>query len=473
MAEEDTNFAFKDFVWGVATSAYQVEGAWNVGGKAPSIWDDFCRVPGTIIDGSNGEVACDFYHRYEEDIEIARSAGFSHFRLSISWPRVISSDGQPVEEGLSFYGRLFSALHKAGLKACVTLYHWDLPSFLQTEEIPGWMSPAITKHFTAFAKLCFERFSGSVDSWITFNEPAVFLDGYVAGKKHTAPAVPYPDDEALLVQRHVLLAHAETVALFRSDFQTQNGGKIGLTLNMRFFEPVDGSEAATAEAQRLMETRVGCWADPVVTGDFPASYKAAKGDIAALKFSEEEQARLRGSIDFLGINYYTASGVKADGTDGHTQIFPLGPESGAGWLRSYPHGLSGLLRWLAARYEKLDLVITENGYCTAADDPEALDDVERVEYFRQHLAVVKAAVVAGLPLRGYYAWTFLDNFEWVGGYKERFGIVHVDFDKDLKRTPKRSYYWWQQFMESVRDGKEDAVLAAKVEQRKGDCGPCR
>lgn len=434
------------FQWGVAGAAYQIEGAPDADGKAPSIWDDFCQIPGAIEDGTSAEVACDFYHRYEEDIELARAAGFKHFRMSISWPRVMRDDGQPNEEGIAFYSKVLDTLEKAGLEPCVTLYHWDLPSSLQTAEMPGWMSPKIIDKFMAYATLCFDRFGGRVPTWITFNEPAVFVfGGYQGG--WNAPGVKQSIAEALVAVRHVLLAHAKVVALYRSCFQNGDKAKrIGITLNTRHYKPVDASDAAAKGAHQMLEDRIASWSDPVVFGDFPESFKTTHRGNTALGLSEVEQQELRGSIDFLGINYYTTSGIQED-LEGSFKIVELGEASGASWLRSYPSGLIELLRWLSGRYPGLDVVITENGFCTPANDPNAVDDDVRVRYYQDHTNIVKQALDEGLPLRGYFAWTLLDNFEWAGGYKERFGMVHVDFNhKALPRTVKSSYRWWQHFL---------------------------
>lgn len=437
------------FQWGVAGAAYQIEGAHDADGKARSIWDDFCKVPGAIDDGTTAEVACDFYHRYEEDIELARAAGFKHFRMSISWPRVMRDDGQPNEVGIAFYSKVLDKLEKVGMEPCVTLYHWDLPSSLQTTEMPGWMSPKIIDKFMAYATLCFERFAARVPMWITFNEPAVFVfGGYQGG--WNAPGVKQSVAEALVAVRHVLLAHAKVVALYRSHFQNGDKSKrIGITLNTRHYKAVDASDAAAKGAQHMLEDRIASWSDPLVFGDFPESFKTTHGGITALRLSEVEQEALRGSIDFLGINYYTTSGIQEDTNAGSSsfKVVELGEASGASWLHSYPKGLIELLRWLSHRYPGLDVVITENGFCTPADDPQAVEDDVRVRYYQEHTAMVKQALEEGLPLRGYFAWTLLDNFEWAGGYKERFGMVHIDFNnKELPRTVKSSYRWWQQYL---------------------------
>ncbi|CAE7225712.1 BGL1A, partial [Symbiodinium natans] len=416
-----------------------IEGAHDADGKAPSIWDDFCRKPGNIEDGTSADIACDFYHRYEEDIELARAAGFKHFRMSISWPRVMREDGLPNEPGIAFYSSVLDALEKANMTPCVTLYHWDLPSSLQTADMPGWMSPKIVDIFVEYATLCFTRFASRVPMWITFNEPAVFVfGGYQGG--WNAPGIKQSVAEALVAMRHVLLAHAKVVALYRARFQLgEKTGKIGITLNTRHYTPVDASDVAAKGAQQMLEDRIASWSDPVLFGDFPSSFKATHAGNLALRLSQSEQETLRGSIDFLGINYYTTSGVEEAGGSSW-KIVDLGEASGASWLRSYPSGLLLLLRWLSGRYPGLDIVITENGFCTPANDPEPIKDDVRVRYYQDHTRVVKEAVAEGLPLRGYFAWTLLDNFEWAGGYKERFGMVHVNFeDEALARTVKSSY----------------------------------
>ena len=253
--------------------------------------------------------------------------------------------------------------------------------------------------------------------------------------------------QALVALRHVLLAHAAAVSSYRKQHQQATGGRIGIVLNTRHYTAVDSSEVAKSAAQHMLEMRIACWSDPLVHGIFPAPFVQEHAGNAALDFSESDWRQLRGSIDFLGINYYTTSGVQAT-DDGQWQIVDVGEASGAALLRSYPAGFLELLRWLNGRYPGLDIVITENGMCTASSDADPLEDSARVDYYDKHVAAVQQAVDEGLPVRGYFVWTFLDNFEWTGGYKERFGIIHVDFAKgDRPRTVKRSYRWWQRFLE--------------------------
>eukprot|EP00929_Paragymnodinium_shiwhaense_P033087 TRINITY_DN18237_c0_g1_i1.p1 TRINITY_DN18237_c0_g1~~TRINITY_DN18237_c0_g1_i1.p1 ORF type:complete len:399 (-),score=64.45 TRINITY_DN18237_c0_g1_i1:87-1244(-) len=369
------------FQWGAASAAYQIEGAASEDGKADSIWDEYCRIPGSIDDGSNADIACDFYHKYKEDIALVKDAGFKYFRMSISWPRVIQDDGQENEKGIAFYERVFEALREADLTPCVTLYHWDLPASLQ-KSLGGWMNEEIVGKFVDFSRLCFKRFAKYVPVWITFNEPAVFVfGGYQGG--WNAPGVKQTVGEALLAMRHVLLAHVASVELYRSEFQAEcKGGKIGITINTRHYVAMDESEAAAKGAQVMLEGRIACWSDPVILGDFPEIFKKQHPDNPALQLDDALRQRLKNSTDFLGINYYTTSGVVANEASGAGayKIIEVGEASGAGWLRSYPKGLEQLLQWLSERYSGLPVIITENGFCTDSNGPQPCEDEVRVKY---------------------------------------------------------------------------------------------
>lgn len=445
-----------DFAWGVSSASCQVEGAWNVDGKLPSIWDEFSAADGAIVDGSSPKQACDLYHRFVEDIALASKAGFRHFRMSIAWPRVMHGDGSPNELGLAFYDRMLDALESADISPWVTLYHWDLPAHLHTD-INGWMNPIIVDRFTAFAQICFERFSKRITKWITFNEPAIFVfGGYQGGWQ--APGIEQPVSEALWAMRHVLLAHASVVDLFRKSFQFASGSEIGIALNSRFYIPVDGSDLARQAAQTMLETRLGCWADPVMLGRFPETFLSEHPGNAALVLTEAERVLLRGSVDFLGVNYYTSSGIRADGKGGW-YIVDVGDTSGAAWLRSCPPGFAGILRWVSARYANIPIAVTENGMCTASADPYPLEDVARVEYYEQHVREMWSCMEEGIDVKAYFAWTLLDNWEWTAGFTERFGLVHVDFENPaLPRTCKLSYKWWQSLLKPEGVGNASAGM---------------
>lgn len=421
----------ENFIWGIATASYQIEGATNVN-KEENIWDHYCHTTSNIKDRTSGDMACDFYHKYPEDIKLAKECGFKYFRLSISWSRIIKfPENVPNEEGIKFYRNVLKTIRDNGMKACVTLYHWDLPQFLQSKPLKGWASSEIIQYFTTYTNLCFKEFQHLVDLWITFNEPRVFaLKGYQSGI--TAPGLKGYAKEAIY---NVLISHAKTVKLFRDKY---NGKNIGITLNTRSFVPVhpDSSEEQN-KCHQIMDETIGTWAHPVMFGSFPDTFTANY----LPKLSEDDKQLLKSTVDFIGINYYTTTGIVYE--NGKFGPKELGIKSAAKWLRSYPDGLIPLLEFMKMRYD-IPIIITENGYCTP--DDIGINDAERVKYYDQHLEKVQNARKMGL-LKGYFAWTLMDNFEWNAGYTERFGIIYIDFtDPTLKREKKKSYYWWQEFL---------------------------
>lgn len=316
------------------------------------------------------------------------------------------------------------------MKACVTLYHWDLPQFLQSQPLKGWASPEIIDYFLTYIDICFNEFQSLVDLWITFNEPRVFaLKGYQSGT--TAPGLKGYAKEAIY---HVLISHAKTVRLFRDKY---NGKNIGITLNTRSFVSVNSNSEEQNKCHQIMDGTIGTWAHPVMFGCFPDTFTANY----LPKLTEEDQQLLKSTVDFIGINYYTTNGIALE--KGKFTHIDLGVQSSAYWLRSYPDGLIPLLEFMKMRYD-VPIIITENGYCTTTD--VGTNDVDRVTYYDQHLKKVQLARKMGL-LKGYFAWTLMDNFDWYTGYIERFGIIHIDFsDPELKRTKKKSYHWWKEFL---------------------------
>ena len=381
------------FLWGTATAAYQIEGAWEADGKGLSIWDEFCRRPGAVRNGDTGEVACDHYARYREDVELMAGLGLNAYRFSISWPRVLpAGEGEPNEAGLAFYARLVDALLERGIRPFVTLYHWDLP--LALHERGGWEASEAPGWFAGYARLVAERLGDRVRDWITLNEPeVVYSHGYVSGVH--APGI---RDEARAdrVAANLVRAHDAAVEAIRAATPT---ARVGIALSL---SPV---HAATRDAAaRCDETRNRRFLDPIVRDGAP--------------------------LDFLGLNYYTREvvGPRPDGVE----------RTATGW-EVYPVGLTETLLRLHRDYGPIELLVTENG--AAYDDvpgPDGeVDDADRTHYLERHLAAAAYAIEQGVPLAGYFVWSLLDNFEWAEGYSKRFGIVRVDYDSQ-RRTIKAS-----------------------------------
>ena len=381
------------FLWGSATAAYQIEGAWDADGKGESIWDGFCRRPGAVRDGATGQVACDHYNRYREDVELMAELGLNAYRFSISWPRVLpTGDGEPNEAGLAFYERLVAALLEHGIRPFATLYHWDLP--LALHERGGWEAPDAPSWFAAYARLVAGRLGDRVGDWITLNEPEV-VDSHGYGHGVHAPGV-QDEERADRVAANLLRAHGAATEAIR---EAAPGARVGIALSL---SPVHGSTPELAAAHDEIRNRR--FLDPVM--------------------------RLGPPLAFLGVNYYTREVV--EGTPGGAECTALGWEV-------YPEGLTEILVRLHREYGPIELHVTENG--AAYDDVPAadgkVDDKDRARYLERHLSAAADAIDAGVPLAGYFVWSLLDNFEWAEGYSTRFGIVHVDYDTQ-RRTVKAS-----------------------------------
>ena len=400
----------RDFVWGTATSAYQIEGAWNEDGKGLSIWDTFCRAPGAILDGNTGEVACDHYHRYRTDVDLMADLGLDAYRFSISWPRVLPDGvGRVEQRGLDFYDRLVDALLERGLRPFVTLYHWDLPQALQdrggwsAEQAPGW--------FAEYAAVVAARLGDRVRDWATL--------------------VPL----ALRVSHQLLRAHAEGAAAVRA---VAPSAAIGIVLNLSPIEAVSDEEA-DVEAATVVDGRWNRWfLDPLFGRAYPQ-------DVCA-NAAWSESAPDSAPLDFLGVNYYFRTRVRSDPRSelGAKMVEPEGALTDMGW-EIHPAGLTEVLRRLRDDYRAPLLYVTENGAAY-----QGIDDPQRVRYLETHLAAAADALESGVPLRGYFVWSLLDNFEWAMGYSARFGIVHVDYATQA-RTVKVSGRWYRDLIAAWRE----------------------
>jgi beta-glucosidase len=438
------------FVWGAATAAYQIEGGARDGGRGPSIWDTFGRTPGKVFAGHTGDVACDHYHRYADDVALMAELGLRAYRFSVSWPRIRPDGTGPVNpDGLDFYDRLVDELRGHGIEPIVTLYHWDLPQTL--EDSGGWTSRDTAEHFAAYSAAVYARLGDRVATWTTLNEPwcAAFL-GYASGIH--APGRRDPA-AAFAAVHHLLLGHGlATQALRAAGART-----IGLTLNPDAVFPADPDSPADADAVRLVDgLRNRIFFDPVLRGKYPADVLEQMSRCTDLAFlaSGDEQA-IGEPIDLLGINYYCPTYVSArvgavgnpayPGTEGIRFLPPTGPVTDMGW-QIEPSGLTALLERINRDYPGVPLLITENGAAfrdvPAPDDRDRVADPSRISYLDGHLRAAHQAISRGVDLRGYFVWSLLDNFEWAEGYRKRFGIVHVDYDSQ-RRTIKDSARWYR------------------------------
>lgn len=451
----------KGFMYGMATASYQVEGAWNISGRGPSIWDTFSHTPGKVADGATGDVADDFYHRYKEDVQLMAKYKISHFRLSLSWSRILP-DGTTANvnpDGVAFYNALIDELLKAGIEPVVTLFHWDMPEHLESS-YKSWLGGyRIVTDFNAYADLCFSLFGDRVKMWFTFNEPLTFANlGYGTGvnapgrcSDRSRCSHGNSTTEPWIVGHRVLQSHALAVQTYRSKYQQLQGGKIGIVLNSDWDEPLTQSAADKAAAQRGMDFMLGWWADPIWFGDYPQSMRDALGHLLP-RFTESEKSLLKGSYDFFGLNHYTSRYASAvpitssnpSGCATHEKDAkgnPIGVVADSNWLIVVPWGFQSLLKYVWARYQT-PIIVTENG-CDVPNEAsipinQALNDTFRVDYYDSYLRNMRQAIDSGVQMQGYFAWSFMDNFEWADGYAKRFGVTYVDYANGLTRYPKKS-----------------------------------
>ncbi|XP_059665437.1 beta-glucosidase 24-like [Cornus florida] len=500
------------FVFGTSSSAYQYEGAVENRGK--NIWDSFTRIPGKIKDGSNGDIAVDSYHKFEEDVACMKRMGVDAYGFSISWSRILRggnlSEGVS-SEGIKYYKNLIKKLLDNGIEPVVTLFHWDLPQPLENA-YGGFLSHKIVADFCIYADFCFKTFGDQVKNWVTLNEPSCYSSGgYATGSlapgrgasaqghatvslapghvsslpRHSNMGIIPPTwgrytswqpscnnggdkgielgdsgTEPYLVTHHQLLAHAAAVKLYREKYQASQKGKIGIKLMVVWMEPLTESKGNRDAALRALDFLYGWFMDPLTNGDYPHSMRTRVGNRLP-KFSSIESMMVKGSFDFIGLDYYTAryaanepncTGKPSYLTDSGAQLLterngiPIGPKAGSDWLYVYEKGIWDILLYTKRKYNNPLVYVTENGVDEANEPtlslPQACIDIHRIDFHYKHLCFVKRAIEDGANVKGYFAWSLMDNFEWSEGFTVRFGINYVDFKNGLKRYPKLSSVWF-------------------------------
>ncbi|XP_025835611.1 myrosinase 1-like isoform X2 [Agrilus planipennis] len=456
----NTNSFPDDFLFGVGTSAYQVEGAWNESDKSENIWDQLTHnYPDLVIDGSNGDVACDSYHHIDDDIAILRNLGVDFYRFSISWTRLLPNSYSNVisETGLQYYNNLIDALLAANIIPMVTIYHWDLPTELQ--KLGGWANPIIADYFADYAQVAFEQFGDRVKYWITLNEPQSFCPGY--GSPNQAPVnVAEPGIGEYLCSYTALKAHAKAYHIYDERYRSTQQGVVGITALSNWFEPNTTSPEDIAAAEIAKQFNVGLYMHAIFgrDGDYPEVVKQAVANRSALEgfpfsrlpeLTEEEIQYIKGTADFFGVNHYMTYVAAARDPDeigepsmekdrGVSAWFdPSWEGAASSWLKVVPWGFSNLLMTLNNEYG-YPMYVTENGY----SDYGEIDDSRRTNYYQLYLSAVLDALSNGANIRGYTAWSLMDNFEWLDGFVNRFGLYYVNVSDP--RTIKSSGEYFKQ-----------------------------
>ncbi|KAL3537318.1 hypothetical protein ACH5RR_000684 [Cinchona calisaya] len=460
-----------NFIFGAASSAYQYEGAAFEDGKGLSIWDVFAhKHPEKILDHSNGDVADDFYHRYKEDVQLMKFEGLNGFRFSISWSRVLPHGklSKGVNKlGVAFYNNLINDLIANGLTPFVTLFHWDTPQALEDDYL-GFLNINIVDDFRDFAEFCFEEFGDRVKYWSTFNEPWSFATGGYDSSSEIGTIAPGrcsawmhkcevgdSATEPYTVGHHILLSHAVVAKLYREKYKPTQKGQIGIVLVSNWMIPYSKSEADAIAAQRGLDFFLGWFLEPLTYGHYPKSMRTFVGKRLP-EFTPKQSAMVKGSLDFLGLNYYTSNYASdlpfirtpniSYTSNVHINVSferngkLIGAPTGAGILYVYPKGLTDLLVYIKEKYKNPSIYITENGYAeiNITIVKEGIHDTNRVKFYQGHFKALRRAIDEGVDVKGFFAWTFLDTFEWDSGFAMRFGINFVDYKNNLKRYPKLS-----------------------------------
>ncbi|XP_018567960.1 myrosinase 1-like [Anoplophora glabripennis] len=460
---DDGSKAFPDnFMFGVASSSHQIEGAWNEDGKGENIWDYLTHTKPELVEGgATADITCDSYHKYKEDVALLKDLGVDHYRFSLSWSRILTngSIGSVNEAGLNYYKNLIKELKDNGIEPFVTLYHWDLPEILQKQG--GWIDMFIIDTFLDYARLCFETFGDDVKYWLTFSEPKqTCLSGYGYGTM--APSVSKTGELDYKCTHNLLKAHAKVWHLYDEEFRSTQNGKISIALDSNWYEPEDDTSQNTVSAETKRQFSFGWYANPLFIGDYPEVMKTRIGyrsmhegrRVSRLPvFTDEEIEYIKGTCDFLGLNTYTSSIIKYekeqeiripwyDWDVGVKEHFASEwPSSASSWLKVTPWGIKKLLNWIKDTYNSPDIFITANG---VSDDGSSLNDEIRINYYRDYLSNISSAMEDGVNVIGYTAWSLMDSFEWTSGYSEKFGFYSVDFESENRtRTAKSSVEYFK------------------------------
>ncbi|VAH34625.1 beta-glucosidase 16-like [Triticum dicoccoides] len=475
------------FLFGAATSSYQIEGAYLEDGKGLSNWDVFTHTQSREInDGRNGDVADDHYHRYMEDVEIMHDLGVNSYRFSISWARLLPRGrlGGVNTAAIAFYDRLIAALLEKGIEPFVTLHHFDLPHELETR-YGGWLGAGIREEFDYYADVCFKAFGDRVKFWTTLNEPNLFTKfAYMLGMyppKHCSPPFGTCNSgnsrrEPYVAAHNMILSHAAVVDNYKRNYQATQGGSIGIVIAMKWYEPLTNSTKDILAARRALSFEVDWFLDPIFFGDYPREMREMLSSNLP-KFTSEEKRLLQSKADFIGVNHYTAIYAKdcisspcdIKTYEGNAMVQAVGERDGVAIGRptafhgyyDVPEGMDLIVKYVNQRYENTPVYITENGYSQLSHNSmeDLINDVGRVNYLQGYLTCISSAVRKGANVHGYFVWSLMDNFEWGFGFTVRFGIYHVDFETQ-ERTPKMSGKWYRDFLTGSRPVDQAQTLRA-------------
>uniref|UniRef100_A0ACD5V4Y1 Uncharacterized protein n=1 Tax=Avena sativa TaxID=4498 RepID=A0ACD5V4Y1_AVESA len=461
------------FLFGAATSAYQVEGAYLDDGKGLNNWDVFTHTnSGNIVDGRNGDVAVDHYHRYMEDVEIMHNLGVNSYRFSISWARILPRGrrGGVNSAGIAFYNRLIAALQQKGIEPFVTLHHFDLPHELEIL-YGSWLGAGIREEFNYYADVCFRAFGDRIKLWTTFNEPNMFTKlAYMLGMyppNHCSPPFGNCNSgnsqrEPYVAAHNIIMSHAAAVDNYKRNYQAKQGGSIGIVIAMKYYEPLTNTTEDILAARRALSFEIHWFLDPIFFGEYPKEMREMLSSNLP-EFTPAEKRLLQNKVDFIGVNHYTAiyaqdcisSTCDLNTYEGNALVFATGERDGVQIGEStalvgfydVPEGMEKTIKYVNQRYVNVPIYITENGYSQYSSNTmeDMVNDVGRVNYLQGYLSSISSAVRKGGNVRGYFVWSLMDNFEWVFGFTVRFGLYHVDFATH-ERTPKMSAKWYREFL---------------------------